>query len=57
MVELKNVSFRYGMEESGNLHEASLDHVDLTAQDAVLLAGCVFVVGVWILELCGVRLW
>ena len=41
MVELKNVSFRYGMEESGNLHKASLDHVDLTVQDGefVLLTG------------------
>ena len=41
MVELKNVSFRYGMEESGNLHEASLDHVDLTVQNGefVLLTG------------------
>lgn len=41
MVELKNVSFRYGMEESGNLHETSLDHVDLTVQDEefVLLTG------------------
>ena len=41
MVELNNVSFRYGVEESGNLHEASLDHVDLTVQDGefVLLTG------------------
>ncbi len=41
MVELNNVSFRYGVEESGNLHEASLVHVDLTVQDGefVLLTG------------------
>ena len=41
MVELKNVSFRYGAEESGTLHEASLDHVDLTVQEGefVLLTG------------------
>ena len=41
MVELKNVSFRYGAEESGTQHEASLDHVDLTVQEGefVLLTG------------------
>ena len=41
MVELNNVSFRYGVEESGNLHEASLVDVNLTVQDGefVLLTG------------------
>ena len=28
-----------------------------SAQDAVLLLGCLFVIVAWILELCGVKLW
>ena len=31
--------------------------IGFRAQDYLLLAGCLFVVSAWILELCGVRLW
>ena len=31
--------------------------IGFRVQDAVLLAGCVFTAAVWILELCGVKLW
>ena len=31
--------------------------IGFRAQDILLLAGCVFVIAVWILELCGVKLW
>ena len=41
----------------GPTRRTNICRIGFRAQDAVLLAGCVFVVGVWILELCGVRLW
>ena len=31
--------------------------IGFRVQDILLLAGCVFVIAVWILELCGVKLW
>ena len=31
--------------------------IGFRAQDILLLAGCIFVIAVWILELCGVKLW
>ena len=41
----------------GPTRRTNICRIGFRAQDAVLLAGCVIVVGVWILELCGVRLW
>ena len=41
----------------GPTRRTNICRIGFRGQDAVLLAGCVFVVGVWILELCGVRLW
>ncbi len=41
----------------GPMHRTNICRIGFRAQDLVLLGGCVFVIAVWILGLCGVRLW
>ena len=41
----------------GSTRRTNICRIGFRAQDAVLLLGCLFVIAVWILELCGVKLW
>ena len=41
----------------GPIRRTNICRIGFRLQDYVLLAGCVFTVAVWILELCGVVLW
>ena len=41
----------------GPMRRTNVCRIGLRAQDAVLLIGSLFVIAVWILELCGVKLW
>jgi energy-coupling factor transport system permease protein len=39
------------------VRRTNICRIGFRAQDCVLLAGCLFVIAVWILEICGVALW
>ena len=41
----------------GPTQRTNICRIGFRAQDFVLLAGCLFTIAVWILELCGVALW
>ncbi len=41
----------------GPVRRTNICRIGFRAQDLVLLVGCLFVIAVWILELCGVALW
>ena len=41
----------------GPVRRTNICRIGFRAQDCVLLAGCLFVIAVWILEICGVALW
>ena len=39
------------------VRRTNICRIGFRVQDAILLIGCLFVIAVWILELCGVNLW
>ena len=41
----------------GPVRRTNICAIGFRAQDCILLAGCLFIIAVWLLELCGVRLW
>lgn len=41
----------------GPARRTNICRIGFRAQDAVLLAGCLLVLAIWLLELCGVKLW
>ena len=66
MVPMMTSSVRIGEELSASaltrglgapVKRTNICRIGFRAQDYLLLAGCLFVVCAWILELCGVRLW
>ena len=66
MVPMMTSSVRIGEELSASAltrglgapeKRTNICRIGFRLQDDLLLAGCLFVVSVWILELCGVRIW
>ena len=66
LVPMMTSSVRIGEELSASaltrglgapIRRTNICRIGLQAQDIILLTGCLFVVAVWILELCGVALW
>ncbi len=41
----------------GPMRRTNICRIGFRAQDCILFAGCLFVIAVWIMELCGVELW
>ena len=66
MVPMMTSSVRIGEELSASaltrglgapVKRTNICRIGFRAQDYLLLAGCLFVICAWVLELCGVRLW
>ena len=66
LVPMMTSSVRIGEELSASaltrglgapVRRTNICRIGLRVQDIILLAGCLFVIAVWILELCGVALW